>query len=47
MFDLTKIETLLNVPIWMKEIKDHCKHDPAILLVGTKSDLIIDKKISD
>ena len=47
MFDLTKIESFLNVKSWIKIIKEECgKHSP-ILLVGNKNDLKNLRKVSE
>ncbi|KAL9653941.1 hypothetical protein ABK040_014154 [Willaertia magna] len=43
-FDLTNLQSFLNISKWTEEIKDLDEKVP-ILLIGNKSDLINDKKI--
>lgn len=40
-FDLSRSETFLQIPSWIKELRDHqAKEDTALILVGNKSDYI-------
>lgn len=45
-FDLTSIESFKNLNIWIYKIREQNNYAP-IFLIGTKSDLILERKVSD
>jgi Ras-related protein Rab-1A len=45
-FDLTNEESFKNVETWLNQIKRHASKDTISFLIGTKADLIDERKIS-
>ena len=45
-FDITRKETLESAKIWIKELNEALKFNVLIVLVGNKSDLIENQKIT-
>ncbi len=43
-FDVTRPETLENLPHWFNEVKKHLKEDPMYIVVGNKIDLRKEQK---
>ena len=44
-FDLTRVDTLNKASDWLKEIRENADQDIPVILVGTHSDMINDRKI--
>ena len=46
-FDLTNKSSFENIYYWMNEAKHYCSPETQIVIIGTKSDLLNDKQVSD
>jgi len=38
-YDVTRRDSFLNIPRWLRELRDHANEDIVLLLVGNKSDM--------
>jgi len=38
-YDITKRDTFMNIPRWLRELRDHANEDIVLLLVGNKLDM--------
>ena len=45
-YDVSKEESFLNLKVWNKMIENYCGEDIMCMLVGNKSDLIIEREVS-
>ncbi|CAF0784712.1 unnamed protein product [Rotaria sordida] len=45
-FDLTKLDSFDHIPTWIEEVHRHTPSDLPIVLVGNKSDLVDQRKVS-
>ena len=45
-YDITDLQTFINVKIWLKQIKESCKDEVALMLIGNKIDLEKERKVS-
>ena len=43
-FDITDRKSFTDCQFWFDELKNNCKGDPKVLLVGNKLDLVTDNK---
>ena len=46
MFDLTEIDSFRNIGYWLDNIEENCDKKNCKILVGSKSDLMDEKKIN-
>ena len=47
MSDVTNKNTLTKLSFWLSEIKNNCKRDVMILLIGNKNDLLEDRQVNE
>ena len=46
-YDVTNKNTLTKLSFWLSEIKNNCKRDVMILLIGNKNDLLEDRQVNE
>ena len=45
-FDLTRLETFKNVKVWLEELRENGNFEMSLMLVGNKSDMVEERKVS-
>ena len=45
-YDTTREETFVNLPQWLREVRQHATEDVVMYLVGNKAELVKEREVS-